>query len=64
MKVNKKILNSESFQVETTKSSEIEVLSRRVARLKEEVDGGISKVVINNEIRLIKEQIKKLEKIL
>lgn len=64
MKANKKILNSESFQVETTKSSEIEVLSRRVARLKEEVNGGISKVVINNEIRLIKEQIKKLEKIL
>ena len=64
MKANKKILNSESFQVETTKSSEIEVLSRRVARLKEEVNGGISKVVVNNEIRLIKEQIKKLEKIL
>lgn len=64
MKANKKILNSEPFQVETTKSSEIEVLSRRVARLKEEVNGGISKVVVNNEIRLIKEQIKKLEKIL
>lgn len=64
MKANKKILNSESFQVETTKSSEIEVLSRRVARLREEVNGGISKVVVNNEIRLIKEQIKKLEKIL
>ena len=64
MKANKKILNSESFQVETTKSSEVEVLLRRVARLKEEVDGGISKVVINNEIRLIKDQIKKLEKIL
>lgn len=64
MKANKKIMNSEPFQIETTKSSEVEVLSRRVARLKEEVNGGISKVVINNEIRLIKEQIKKLEKIL
>ena len=61
MKVNTKILNLEMSQREYAKSSEINLLSRRVDRLIEEVEGRTSSVVVKNEIRLIKEQIKKLE---
>ena len=61
MKVNEKDLNPGKFQEDLTKFSEINLLSRRVDRLTEEVKYGISKVVIENEIRLIKDQIKKLE---
>ena len=64
MKVNEKDLNPGKFQEDLTKFSEINLLSRRIDRLVEEVKYGMSDVVVENEIRLIKDQIKKVKEIL
>ena len=64
MKVNQDNLELSKFQEMTIKFSEVNLLSRRVERLKEELEYNTSGIIIDNELRLIKEQIKKVENLL
>ena len=64
MKVNQDNLELSKFLEMTIKFSEVNLLSRRVERLKEELEYNTSGIIIDNELRLIKEQIKKVENLL